>query len=154
MSIPNSEKPHFFVNHCWAIHKFTLAFNFVMLSIYLKRYLESTSPIGVSYNFNILTAVLLFLWFLSNSLISLIGTFTSLLALNNLTHAKSDRDKECLVSSLLSILGMTIAIYIFTEFVYQRRFKEIGSDITQGYSLAFFIITSYIAVVFYRKRVI
>lgn len=152
MSIPDSQKPHFFVNHCWAIHKFTLAFNFVMLSIYLKRYFESTSPVGVSDNFHILTAVLLFLWYLSNSLIFLIGTFTSLLALNNLTHAKSDRDKECLVSSLLSILGMTIAIYIFTEFVYQRGIKEIGSDITQGYSLAFFFITSYIAVMIYRKR--
>ena len=147
MSIPDSEKPHsshFFVNHCWAIHKFALALNSVMLFFYLSVPTEQ-SPNAFSNGW--LSLLLLFLCFLINSIIFLIGTFTSILALNALIYAKSDREMGCLVSSIFSILGLSVVIYI-----YQREGKDLTSIIPQGLSLAFFVILTSIAVMIYRKR--
>ena len=153
MSIPDSEKPHsshFFVNHCWAIHKFALALNLIMFFIYQNVVLEETPPRG----FNIIrsSTVFLALCFLINSIIFVIGTFTSLIGLYALTYAKSDREMDCLVSSIFSILGMSVIIYIFAIFYYQRESKDLTSIIAQGYSFAFFVILTSIAVMIYRKR--
>ena len=151
MSIPDSEKPHsshFFVNHCWAIHKFALALNSVMFFFYLSV-LSEESPNAFSNGW--LSLLILFLCFLINSIIFLIGTFTSLLALNALIYAKSDREMDCLVSSIFSILGMSVVIYIIAIFYYERS-GHLTSVIAQGYSFAFFVILTSIAVMIYRKR--
>ena len=153
MSIPDSEKPHsshFFVNHCWAIHKFALALNLIMFFLYQKVLLEETppQPRGLNVFITIRTSTaFLVLCFLINSIIFLIGTFTSILALNALIYAKSDREMGCLVSSIFSILGLSVVIYI-----YQREGKDLTSIIPQGLSLAFFVILTSIAVMIYRKR--
>lgn len=152
MSIPDSEKPHsshFFVNHCWAIHKFALALNSVMFFFYLSV-LSEESPNAFSNGW--LSLLILFLCFLINSIIFVIGTFTSLIGLYALTYAKSDREMDCLVSSIFSILGMSVIIYIFAIFYYQRESKDLNSIIAQGYSFAFFVILTSIAVMIYRKR--
>jgi len=152
MSTSDSEKPHsshFFVNNCWAIHVITVALDIIMFFIYQKILLEET-PNAFSNGW--LSVLFLFLCFLINSLIFLIGTFTSLLALNALTYAKSDREMDCLVSSIFSILGMSVIIYIFAIFYYQRESKDLNSIIAQGYSFAFFVILTFIAVMIYRKR--
>jgi hypothetical protein len=152
MSIPDSEKPHsshFFVKHCWAINKVALAFNSVMFFFYLSV-LSEESPNAFSNGW--LSLLLLFLCFLINSIIFVIGTFTSLIGLYALTYAKSNREMDCLVSSILSILGMSVIIYIFA-IVYYQRSGDLTSVIAQGYSFAFFVILTSIAVMIYRKRI-
>jgi len=153
MSTSDSEKPHsshFFVNNCWAIHVITVALDIIMFFIYQKILLEETPPRG--FNFIRTSTAFLFLCFLINSIIFVIGTFTSLIGLYALTYAKSDREMDCLVSSIFSILGMSVIIYIFAIFYYQRESKDLNSIIAQGYSFAFFVILTFIAVMIYRKR--